>query len=282
MLSLLLSETLDLLRQRLPSVHLFVVVDDLTIRVEGHAKEVAEVLVKATAFCISELEEKLDMRVSRGQRWQISDDVKSVAVSSCRSARRLMATGLKALGIPVRGQTRNLGVDYAPGRRARKKVVLLSRWRHVRAKAKRSKMVGAVGASVVGRAALLPAISYGASCSGAAIGFLHDVRTVMAELGGPMKGRSTTARLALSRMDPAFPLVMAPLQAWWKAVWEEVLPRDVLANALRRAARNARGASHLAHACAEGGARAFVSSMARVGWRAVVVDTLIYSPMAPH
>ena len=79
MLSLLLSETIGLLRQKIPSVHLFVVVDDLTIRVEGHAKEVAELLVKATAFCVSELEDKLDMRVSRGRKWQINDEVKSVA-----------------------------------------------------------------------------------------------------------------------------------------------------------------------------------------------------------
>ena len=109
-------------------MHLFVVVDDLTIRVEGHPREVAEGLVKATALCISDLEDRLDMRVSRGPKWQFDDSVKSVAVSTGKSARSLMVTGLKALGIPVKGQTRNLGIDYAPGKRARRIVVLMARW----------------------------------------------------------------------------------------------------------------------------------------------------------
>ena len=139
--------------------------------------------------------------------WQIDADVKSVAVSSCADTRKLMTTGLKALGIPVKGQTRNVGVDCAPGKRARKRVVLLSRWKQVKMKAKRCRMIGPAGASVVGRAALIPAVSYGASCASVATGFLKDIRAVMAELGGPMKGRSTTAKLAVSSMDPVFPLV---------------------------------------------------------------------------
>ena len=275
MLSLLLSETLDMLRERIPSVHLYVVVDDLTVRVEGHASHVAENIVRATALCISDLEGRLDMRVSRGKPWQIEADVKSVAVSTSRKARELMATGLRALGILVKGHTRNLGVDYTPGKKARKKVVLMNRWKQVKNKAKRCRMVGKEAATVVGRSALVPAISYGASCSGVATGFLHDLRTMMAELGGPMKGRSTTARLALAGTDPSFPLVLAPLQAWWKAAWEDLLPREVLASALRRAARNAREAGHLMHAHAEGGAGAFVSAMARIGWRAISVDTYL-------
>ena len=97
----------------------------------------------------------------------------------------------------------------------------------------------------------------------------------MAELGGPMRGRSTIARLALAGTDPSFPLVLAPHQAWWKAAWEDLLPREVLACAPRRAARNAREAGHLMHAHAEGGVGAFVSAMARIGWRAILVDTYL-------
>ena len=207
--------------------------------------------------------------------------MKSVAVSTGKSARSLMATGLKALGIPVKGQTRNLGIDYAPGKRARRKVALMARWGQVRKKAKRCRMLGTRAALVIGRTALVLAISYGAACSGVATGFLHDLRTMIAELGGPMRGRSTTARLAMLQMDPAFPLILAPLWAWWRAVWEEALPREVLADALRRATRNARSAGHIAHACAEGGAGAFVSSMARLGWRVVAVDTYIMANGVP-
>ena len=277
MLSLLLSSTIDLIRQELPSVHLYVVVDDLTIRVEGQAGEAARQLVRLTALCISELEDNLDMKISRGAKWQIPDEVKSVAVSSSKVTRKSMATGLRALGVPVKGQVRNLGIDYAPGKRARKRVVLLSRWKQVKKKAKRCRMIGTTAATEVGRSALIPAVTYGAACASTATGFMNDLRGVMAELGGPMKGRSTTARLALSGTDPAFHLVLGPLQAWWKAVWEESLPREVLEAALRRAARNARNAGHLAHACAEGGAGAFISSMSRIGWRAVAIDRYITS-----
>ena len=113
--------------------------------------------------------------------WQIDAHVKSVAVSSCASTRKLMTTGFKALGIPVRGQTRNLGVDHAPGKRARRRVVLMSRWKQVKIKAKRCRMIGSAGASVVGRIALLPAVSYGASCSSVASGFLKDLKVIMVE-----------------------------------------------------------------------------------------------------
>ena len=56
MLALLLTDTLAILRQEMPRVHLFVVVDDLTTRIEGKSAAVAQQLVRLTAMCIDHLE----------------------------------------------------------------------------------------------------------------------------------------------------------------------------------------------------------------------------------
>ena len=250
---------------KLPEVQLHVVVDDLTISVDGQPGDVAQQLVRLTALCIDDLESELDMSVSRGAKWMVTEDVKSVAVASDAGTRKLITTGLKALGILVKTQARNLGVDYALGRKAKRKHAWLNRWSKVKAKVKRCKQIGPVAASMIGRTALIPAVSYGASCASVATGLLSDIRGVIASLHGPMNGRSTTARLSIRGMDLAFPLVLAPLWAGRRAVWTEALPRDVLEAALRRASRNARNAGHLIHACAEGGAGAFISSLSRVG-----------------
>ena len=64
MLALLLHKTLTRLRYELPRVHLYVIVDDLTIRTERRPGEAASILTRATRQCIQELEGELDMKVS--------------------------------------------------------------------------------------------------------------------------------------------------------------------------------------------------------------------------
>ena len=159
LLSLLLDDTLTLIKSSVHGIHLYIVVDDLTLRVEGKKQQVSSVLVQATRLCIPQLEEKLNMQVSRGEKWRTPADTKSLALASSQGARRLLTIGMRALGILVKNQTRNLGVDYAPGRRAKRKVVLLTKWQKVRTKAKRSKRMGTMAATSVGRTALIPAIT---------------------------------------------------------------------------------------------------------------------------
>ena len=74
--------------------------------------------------------------------------------------------------------------------------------------------------------------------------------------------------------DASYSLVLARLWAWWKAVWEEMLPTDILQVALRGASRVAEGAGHLVHSDVVGGASAFLSSLVRIGWRAKGVDVV--------
>ena len=75
MLALLLTDTLTILWQETPRVHLFVVVDDLTIRIEGKSAAVAQQLIRLTSICIHQLEAVLHMRVSRGAKWSTPEDV---------------------------------------------------------------------------------------------------------------------------------------------------------------------------------------------------------------
>ena len=209
------------------------------------------------------------MRVSRGTKWSTPEDVKSVAVASNAETRALLSTGMRALGIPIRHHVRNLGVDYAPGRRRHKRNVQLSRWAKVRSKVKRGCRLGARAAATVGRTALAPAVTYGTACTGMPTGLLSGIRSAMASMHGPMRGRSVTARLALRRNDPVFPVVLAPLWAWWRAAWEGTLPDDILEAALKGATRAMETAGHLRHSALEGGAAAFLSSLERVRWKPV-------------
>ena len=82
MLALLLMDTLATLREELPQLQLFVVVVDLTLRVDGKPTEVAAPLVSLTSLCVDDPENVLDMKVPRGDTWMLPDNVKSVAVAS--------------------------------------------------------------------------------------------------------------------------------------------------------------------------------------------------------
>ena len=269
MLALLLHDTLELLRVEIPRVHLFVVVDDVTIRVEGKTSAVAHDLIRLTSVCIHQLEQVLCMRVSRGRKWSAPEDVKSVAVASTEETRVLLSTGMRALGIPLRHHARNLGVDYAPVRRRYRRVVLLSRWAKVRSKVKRSRRLGGRAAATIGRTALVPAIAYGTACTAMPKGLLSGIRGAMATMSGSVRGRSVTARLALRRCDPVFPVVLSPLWAWWRAAWEGTLPVDILEAALRGATKAMESSRHLKHSAVEGGAGAFLSALERVRWKIV-------------
>ena len=215
------------------------------------------------------------MQVSRGAAWSTPGDVKSVAVASTRGARQRLATSMKALGILVKLHTRNLGFDYEPGRRARKRVVMLARWQKVKMKTKKCKKVGHKASLHVTRTALLPALSYGVACTSFPSGLLRDFRGVVAQMAGPLHGRSATARLALRNCEPSFVFVLEPLKAWWKAIWTQILPLSMLTSALSQAEEMAERAGHLHHCHVAGGAGAYLSSLRRIGWKMLGVDGVV-------
>ena len=275
LLALLLHKTLLKLKTVVPDIHLYVVVDDLTIRAEGTASNVSTALAKAVRLCIHDLEETLDMQVSRGKAWETPDGIKSVALASTPEARRSIRTSMRALGIPTRLTTKNLGVDYAQGRRARQRVTMLGRWRKVKTKAKKCVRLGREAALHVSRTALVPSLVYGVECTSLPSGVLQGLRGVVAEMAGPINGRSTTARLAMRSCEPAYSVILAPLRAWWKALWRNSLPRSTMEAAFHGAADAAQQAGHLVHSNVAGGAGAYLSSLKRIGWQAQDISSII-------
>ena len=276
MLALLLHKTLTRLRYELPRVHLYVIVDDLTIRTEGRPREAASTLTRATRQCIQELEGELDMKVSRGKPWTTPpEDVKSLALATTKEARSLISTGMRSMGIPTRLATNNLGVDYAPGRRMRQKVTMINRWQKVKMKTKRCRRMGKDAAVHISRTALVPSMAYGVECTSMPSGALNDLRGAVAGLLGPLKGRSATARLAIRGCEPSYAIVLAPLKAWWKAWWRGSLPTPILESALLGAEAAAERAGHLEHSNISGGAGAYLSSLKRIGWQARGVAEVI-------
>ena len=142
---------------------------------------------------------------------------------------------------------------------------MLARWVKVKAKAKKCKRLGTQGALHVSRSALVPALTYGVECTGLPSGVLQSIRGVVAELAGPTAGRSTIARLALRGCEPSCQVVLAPLRAWWKAVWRSCLEVEVMKDAMEGATAAADKAAHLVHNNIMGGAGAYLSSLKRIG-----------------
>ena len=152
---------------------------------------------------------------------------------------------------------------------------MLGRWVKVKTKAKKCKRLGRQAAPHVSRTALIPALTYGVECTSLPNGVLQSLRGVVAELAGPIAGRSTTARLALRGCEPSHQVVLAPLRAWWKAVWRGSLEAQVMEDALKGATFAAEKAGHLIHNNIMGGAGAYLSSLKRIGWHAKGISEIV-------
>ena len=274
LLSLLLEEQIDEMLVLFPTIMVYMVVDDVKLGVIDQTGPAVSTLVAATAHCINRFENLLGMKVSRGRKWFVPSNVKSVALGSTHLARRRLTTSMKALGIPVVKHTKNLGVDYAPGTLARRRLVLASRWKKVKNKGKRARKLGKFGGTLVARTGLLPALCYGTSSTGMPATILAQFRTLVAGTAGPMRGRSATARLAMLNCDPAFTIVLAPLRAWWTAVWDDMLPLEVMEKAFFAA--KVRMSNHEdPQQAVIGGASAYLASVAKLGWVATSINSVI-------
>ncbi len=77
---------------------------------------------------------------------------------------------------------------------------------------------------------------------------------------GRMKGRSKTARLAISDQDVRIPLMILPVEAWLVAIWnQEVTDEDSL-DAWRQAQREV-GLSARPHSAVKDGAGAYIAAI---------------------
>ena len=78
------------------------------------------------------------------------------------------------------------------------------------------------------------------------------MRRLVARAYGPMQGRSVTARLWIEEVDPAFVVLRKQVTHWVQAVWDDLLPMDVMQDAWKLAFKEV-AMSARPHAAATGG-----------------------------
>ena len=212
LLALALEETVGEASRLCPAVVPYLVVDDLTLLACGTEQLAIAQVVQAGRFCIERFEAS-GMIVSRNQAWNDDGEGKSIALASTPSARRRLATSTRAMGIPVRRKTKNLGVDFGPGSRVGKRITMLSRWAKAKERACRVRKLGKAAAPRVFATGPLASVRYGSSLTGVTETLLSAIRSVAASTYGKLNGRSTTVRLALRDADPAVPLMTSPVKS---------------------------------------------------------------------
>ncbi len=265
-LFLLLLDPLDRLTRSHPDVRMYLYVDDLTAQSAGTEAAVAASQVKWVRDCISQLEDGLDLKVSRGRPWQQDHQGKTVTVTSSRGLDARIKTGMSAIGVKVLRKTKNLGIDYGPGARKKdKRSIQVGRLAAAEAKRARARCLGRKGAAHIERTQFIPAVRFGIAVTGITDAALKKVRYAAAAAHGPMGRRSTTARLAATGYDPGLEMVLAPLKDWVMDVWERAGCSDEMADAWKRAQQTV-GLSDQPHARVEGPAGALIATLRRLRW----------------
>ncbi len=270
---LVLVGPLDELLARHRDLRIFVIADDIKLGVVGHETEVPRAMEDATRDCIELLEQGLHMQISRDHGGQPG---KTVAMGSNRIVRGKLGPKLKLLGVNTARRVRNLGVDFSLGAGAGRRAVQLGRWATAQARASRARRLGTKLGPRVIVASAVPSVTYGASTSGMSDGLLAALRSLVAEAGGKMRWRSTTARLIMNGNDPGAKVVAQPVIDWAEAWWGGIVHREHMTAAWRLAVKTV-GVSARPNLAVMGGAGTFVASLRRLGWLTPSPDSIITS-----
>ena len=265
LLFMVMSEPMDSILLRWPSLTAYMVADDITITMEGQEDRVAQDLDKVTGECIRYWEEGMGMKVSRNQEGK---EGKSIGIASSAKVRRGLARLLGKRRINVKRKVRNLGVDYSAGGKVSRAANVVRQGRVLKMKGRfgRALRMGHGVATSVTRVAFVPSVLYGVAVHGVNEQQLTNLRSMAARARGRMGGRSVTARLLVEDADPAYyAVIKKQIGAWIAAVWDEGVQGDILRDAWRWGVKKV-GASLRPHAAVTGGAGAFWSALRRVGW----------------
>ena len=273
MLYLVLSEPVEEMITRFPSVGACLVADDIKLTVEGKDPEqVAKETVKATDFLIDRLEGRMGMKVSRDDGHLKG---KTVALASTPLVARSLCGRMKKKGINLQRKVKNLGVDFAAGgvRKKGGKPTSAVRYKEAFRRHARALRLGRRLAPCINRAAIVTSVTYGVTSTGVTEEQLKKVRQMTARAYGPTGGRSITARLLLEGVDPLHVIVRKQIGFWIHAVWDELLPRNILQDAWMHAYKHV-AMSERPHAAVAGGAGAFWSALIRAGWSSPSIETV--------
>ncbi len=268
-------DVMDNIVLRFPRVRLCTYVDDLTLGRIGTSEVVAAELRAATEYCVHQLETHCQLVVSRAAPGRDEGTAKSVAVASTRRMRRLLMPMLKKVGLRMVTRTKLLGVDYCPGPASGpRRPAQAKRWSKVYARRGRVRRLGAVGGRHVTITGAVPGARYGASVTGVSCVMVRQLGTMAAEVHGRLNGRSVTARLGVRGSDPRFEVLLRPLRAWVEEVWRRELDVDLLQDAWKWAQRTV-GLSARPTRAATTAAAAYLSTIARLGWKCPSFDAVL-------
>ena len=265
------------------------VVDDIQFLGLGETKEAAQMVTNASHMLISGLrangleidltDKKLQVLCSDAVA---ADAVKSAIVApfSLRARQFQGTSGKKSAKPLIRSAkakaARNLGVDFSL--RFRSVAVQRERVKKTAAKAVRLRNVKKAGVGSkqlanVAKAGLNSTMLYGAGLLGMSESALKRARSVIHSALCPRPGkRSATADLYFAspslELDPAIAATVGPVMLYVQAVWQNWLPRHMVARAFMQAAENASEAKckEAAWKQIKGPIAATHASLLRVGW----------------
>ena len=256
---------IDPLVARWPSMNFKLFVDDLSMQRVGRTHEVKTELRGAVECYIHESELR-GIPVSRRRQ---ADEAygKGFLVASNKELKQDCACWAESLGIELRSESTQLGVDSAAGR-VIKREKQLKRFCKARCRVGKVKSLSKQGArtSAVAKRGLTPAMSYGAMCVGVPPTLTNLARTsVSAALGGSAVGKDRTLRLWLNDADPLMDFTLKPIHKWARAAWDDDSCKTRMTRVWRRAL--SRGANKNPWKCIRGPGSALWATLSRLGWK---------------
>ena len=248
----------------------FMMVDDVRLTVEGQEDCVADTLPLVAEDVVSILEGCLNMQVSRDSGAEVG---KIVAQASSPRLGKWIRPRLKRLWVNIAAKVKNLGVQFAVG----SKRLLGSQVAHSRLgglrKVRRAAQLGRVVGRIAIRSILTPSFTYGSSTTSCPPRLVKQLRVHTARTYGPMGGRSTTARLLLEEADVSQTLAVKTVMSWVQGVWGNLVERDALIQALRKAWTSHIATAGIVRGVLSGGV-AYLSALGQLGRAASFFDSV--------
>ena len=214
----------------------------------------------------------MGMKVSRDEGTKKG---KTVIIASSRAVREAIEKQMRRRGIGLQSKVKNLRVDFAVGGKKKRgqQPVMQARQKGASRKKGRALRLGRRLAPAITRTAMTTSITYGVGVIGVTEESMRRMRRMAARAYGPMQGRSVAARLWMEDADPAYVVLRKQISHWVQAVWDGLLPRDVMQDAWKLAFKEV-AMSTKPHAAATGGAGTYWSALRRLDWSAPSVDTV--------
>ena len=248
-------------------IRLTVYVDDLTLSSSGHPQRVLRAMLRALAFLVHALQEKLKMQVA---------PKKSFALAGRPTLSRALCSALPQRTVSHATSAKLLGADNASGRRRSTRVVQ-ARIKQVKKSCHKYRRLRRLGFNtrLMAQTAANPKMCYGVESMGVSDSVLHSMRTSMSHLLSPSNHGKNADLVLLAHdlscgtVDPAFNAHVAPVKAWALAWWQQWQPPERLQAAYVIAKAKIRKAKQLKCSpwqVVSGPTAALILTLERIGW----------------